>query len=57
MSVTQKIEPIMHYGQILLLEEGEMLAKGTHEELMKSSPEYVQIFNSQRSTNHFEETV
>jgi len=57
LSVTQKIEPIMHYGQILLLEEGEMLAKGTHEELMKSSPEYVQIFNSQRSTNHFEETV
>ncbi|MEI8085024.1 MAG: ABC transporter ATP-binding protein [Paludibacter sp.] len=57
LSVTQKIEPIMHYGQIILLEEGEMLAKGTHEELMKSSPEYVQIFNSQRSTNHFEETL
>jgi len=55
LSVTQKIEPIMHYGQILLLEEGEILASGTHEELMKSSPEYVQIYNSQRSTNHFEE--
>ena len=54
LSVTQKIEPIMHYGQIILLEEGEMLAKGTHAELMNTSPEYVQIFNSQRSTNHFE---
>lgn len=56
LSVTQKIEPVMHYGQIILLEEGEMLASGTHDELMKSSPEYVQIFNSQRSTNHYEET-
>lgn len=55
LSVTQKIEPIMHYGQIILLEEGEILASGTHDELMNSSPEYVQIFNSQRSTNHYGE--
>jgi len=55
LSVTQKIEPVMHYGQIILLEEGEIFARGTHDEMMKSSPEYVQIFNSQRSTNHFEE--
>lgn len=55
LSVTQKISSVQHYGQILLLEEGEILARGTHDELMNSSPEYVQIFNSQRSTNHFEE--
>ncbi len=54
-SVTQKIDSVQHYGQIILLEEGEILARGTHETLMNSSPEYVQIFNSQRSTNHFEE--
>jgi ATP-binding cassette subfamily B protein len=53
-SVTQKIAPVMEYDRILLLEEGELLASGTHAELMKSSPEYVQIFNSQRSTNHYE---
>ncbi len=53
-SVTQKIAPVMDYDRILLLEEGELLASGTHAELMKSSPEYVQIFNSQRSTNHYE---
>jgi ATP-binding cassette subfamily B protein len=53
-SVTQKIAPVMNYGQIILLEEGEMLASGKHEWLMETSPEYVQIFNSQRSTYHYE---
>ena len=53
-SVTQKIESVIGYGQIILLEEGEILATGTHQSLMENSPEYVQIFNSQRSTNHYE---
>ena len=53
-SVTQKISSVQHYGQILLLEEGELLAGGTHEQLLKSSPEYIQIFNSQRSTNLYD---
>jgi ATP-binding cassette, subfamily B, bacterial len=55
LSVTQKIASVQHYAQIILVEEGEMLASGTHEELMEASPEYVQIFNSQRSTNHYEQ--
>jgi len=54
LSITQKIASVMHYGQIILLEEGEMLASGKHDWLMETSPEYVQIFNSQRSTNHYE---
>jgi len=54
LSVTQKIASVINYGQIILLEEGEILAAGTHEFLMVTSPEYVQIFNSQRSTNHYE---
>ncbi len=53
-SVTQKISSVQHYGQILLLEEGELLAGGTHDVLLKSSPEYIQIFNSQRSTNLYD---
>jgi ATP-binding cassette subfamily B protein len=53
-SVTQKIAPIEHYEQIILLMEGEILAQGTHAELMQSSPEYVQIYESQRSTNQYE---
>ena len=54
LSITQKISSVENYGQIILLEEGEVLASGTHRELMESSPEYVQIFNSQRSTNLYE---
>jgi ATP-binding cassette subfamily B protein len=53
-SVTQKIASVEHYDQIILLMEGEVLASGTHEELMRTSPEYVQIFESQRSTNQYE---
>jgi ATP-binding cassette subfamily B protein len=53
-SVTQKISAIEHYDQIILLMEGELVARGTHEELLASSPEYVQIFDSQRSTNQYE---
>ena len=55
LSVTQKITSVMNYAQIILLEEGEILARGTHESLMETSPEYVQIFNSQRSTSSYEE--
>jgi ATP-binding cassette subfamily B protein len=53
-SVTQKISSVEHYDQIVLLMEGEMLAIGTHEKLMETSPEYVQIYDSQRSTNIYE---
>ncbi len=54
LSVTQKISSIEHYDQIILLMEGELLAKGTHNELLKSSPEYVQIYQSQKSINQYE---
>jgi ATP-binding cassette subfamily B protein len=53
-SVTQKIAAVEHYEQIILLMQGEMLATGTHRELMQSSPEYVQIFNSQQSISNYE---
>ena len=53
-SVTQKIASVENYDQIVVLMEGEMLATGTHAELMEISPEYVQIYDSQRSTNVYE---
>ena len=53
-SVTQKIASVENYDQIILLMEGEMLATGTHVQLMETSPEYVQIYDSQRSTNVYE---
>jgi ATP-binding cassette subfamily B protein len=53
-SVTQKIASVENYDQIIVLMEGEMLATGTHSQLMETSPEYVQIYDSQRSTNVYE---
>jgi ATP-binding cassette subfamily B protein len=53
-SVTQKIAAVEQYDEIILLMEGEVLAQGTHQQLLETSPEYVQIYNSQRSTNHYE---
>jgi ATP-binding cassette, subfamily B, bacterial len=53
-SVTQKIAAIEHYDQIVVLMEGELIGCGTHDELMQTSPEYVQIFNSQQSTSNYE---
>jgi len=50
LSVTQKINAVKDYGQIILLMEGEIIAKGKHEYLLKHSPEYMQIYNSQKST-------
>ena len=54
LSVTQKIASVEHYDQIILLMEGEILAQGTHQQLMETSPEYMQIFHSQRSPSHYE---
>jgi ATP-binding cassette subfamily B protein len=53
-SVTQKIAPVKHFEQIILLMEGEVIATGTHKDLKDSCPEYAQIYNSQRSTSHYE---
>jgi ATP-binding cassette subfamily B protein len=54
LSVTQKISSVEHYDQIIVLMEGELIANGKHTDLMKSSPEYVQIYNSQQSTSNYE---
>lgn len=54
LSITQKIESVRHFEQVILLMEGEVIAKGTHKELMETCTEYVQIANSQRSTSHYE---
>jgi ATP-binding cassette subfamily B protein len=49
-SITQKIDPIKDYHKIIVLMEGEMVATGTHDELLQSSFEYNQIYQSQMST-------
>jgi ATP-binding cassette subfamily B protein len=54
LSVTQKIAPVKNFDKIILLMEGEIIASGVHKDLKLSSPEYIQIYNSQRSTHHYE---
>ena len=54
LSVTQKVASVKHFEQIVLLMEGEVIASGTHRELIETCTEYVQICNSQRSTSHYE---
>lgn len=54
LSVTQKIASVENYDKVILLMQGEIIAAGTHQELLKSSAEYVQIYNSQQSTSNYE---
>jgi ATP-binding cassette subfamily B protein len=54
LSVTQKITTVEKYEQIILLMQGELIASGKHEDLIHTSPEYVQLLNSQKSTSHYE---
>lgn len=45
--ITQKISTTMASDHILLLDEGELLAEGSHQELLTSSPLYLKIVESQ----------
>jgi ATP-binding cassette, subfamily B, multidrug efflux pump len=47
MIITQKISTAMEADQILLLENGRLLARGTHESLLENSKLYYEIFSSQ----------
>ena len=47
--VAQRISTIIHADQIIVLDEGRIAGKGTHEELMKSCEVYQQIAKSQLS--------
>ena len=47
--VAQRINTILHADQILVLEEGRIVGKGTHRELMETCEAYQEIANSQLS--------
>lgn len=54
LSVTQKVASVENYDKVIVMMQGEIIAQGTHGELLKSSPEYVQIHTSQQSTSNYE---
>ena len=47
--VAQRISTVLHANQILVLDEGCLVGKGTHAQLMASCPEYQEIARSQLS--------
>ena len=47
--VAQRIATIMHATQIVVLDEGAVVGKGTHEELLRTCPAYLEIAQSQLS--------
>lgn len=47
--VAQRISTILHADQIIVLDEGNIVGKGTHEELLETCPVYQQIAKSQLS--------
>ena len=47
--VAQRISTILHAEQILVLDDGKIVGKGTHEELLKNCEVYQQIAKSQLS--------
>lgn len=52
--VAQRISTILHADQILVLDEGRIAGKGTHEELMESCSAYQEIAHSQLSESELE---
>lgn len=45
--VAQRVSTIMNAEQIIVLDEGKIVGKGTHKELLKTCPEYREIAESQ----------
>ena len=52
--VAQRISTILHADQIIVLDEGRIVGKGTHEELLKTCEVYQQIATSQLSKEELE---
>ncbi len=53
--VAQRINTIRHADQIIVLDKGDMVCHGTHEELMKTCRVYQEIASSQLSKEELEQ--
>ena len=54
--VAQRISTILHADQILVLDDGKIVGKGTHQELLKTCQAYQEIAMSQLSQSEIEKT-
>ena len=55
--VAQRISTILHAEQIMVLDDGKIVGKGTHEELLKTCDAYYQIAASQLSESELKEAM
>lgn len=46
--IAQRISSIRHCDQIVVMDDGKIVQTGTHDELLKTSPIYLEIFESQQ---------
>jgi ATP-binding cassette, subfamily B, multidrug efflux pump len=56
--VAQRISTVLKADKIIVIDQGRIVAEGTHQELMRSSPIYQEIYDSQLGNGfHLEEAV
>ena len=55
--VAQRVSTILNADQIIVLEDGRMIGKGTHKELVESCEEYKLIAQSQLSEEEFQKSI
>ncbi|VUX16267.1 ABC transporter ATP-binding protein [Dorea formicigenerans] len=55
--VAQRISTILHAEQIIVLDDGKIVGKGTHEELLETCDAYYQIAASQLSESELKEAM
>lgn len=55
--IAQRISTVLNADQILVLDKGEIVASGIHEELMENSPVYAEIYHSQLSEDAVHDTA
>ncbi len=55
MIVAQRISTILHADQIIVLDDGKIVGKGTHKEFLKTCEAYYQIASSQLSEKELKE--
>jgi ATP-binding cassette subfamily B multidrug efflux pump len=55
--IAQRISTVMNADQILVLDKGEVVARGKHADLMEDSPIYAEIYNSQLMAEEHHQAV